>query len=108
VLLQTVLVLKDVLRRFPDAAAPYANTLQTLPVADLQTNEAVAAYFWIRAQLTCMGILEEEGVEPVRSTLPSSYKTDVLLHAGRVYCMGQFQTIARAEVRLTRAHSRLC
>jgi hypothetical protein len=65
-LLQTVLVLKDILRRFPDAAAPYANTLQTLPVAELQTNEAVAAYFWIRAQLTCMGILEEEGVEPVR------------------------------------------
>ena len=67
-------MLKDILRRFPDAAAPYAPTLQALPAADLQTDEAAAAYFWLRAQLACSGLEEGEGVEPVcvpREALPS-------------------------------------
>jgi hypothetical protein len=66
---QTVLVLKDILRRFPDVAAPYAATLQTLPHADLQTDEAAAAFFWIRAEMAAQGVPDAEGVEPARTFL---------------------------------------
>jgi hypothetical protein len=63
---QTVLVLKDIIRRYPDVVTAYAATLQTLPVSDLQTSEAAAAYCWIRAEMASQGIPDTEGVEPVR------------------------------------------
>ena len=65
--MQTVLVLKDIIRRYPDVLAPYAATLQALPTTDLQTGEAAAAYFWIRAEMVVQGVPDAEGVEPVRS-----------------------------------------
>ena len=65
--MQTVLVLKDIIRRYPDVTAPYAATLQALPVSDLQTDEAAAAFFWIRAEMVVQGVPEADGVEPVRA-----------------------------------------
>jgi hypothetical protein len=65
--MQTVLVLKDIVRRFPDVAAPYAGTLLALPVSDLEP-EAVPAYLWLRGEMVGQGVKEPEGCEPVRCT----------------------------------------
>ena len=62
--MQTVLVLKDIVRRFPDVAAPYAGTLLALPVSDLEA-EAVAPYLWLRGEMVGQGVQEPEGCEPV-------------------------------------------
>ena len=67
--MQTVLVLKDIVRRFPDVAAPYAGTLLALPVSDLEA-EAVPAYLWLRGEMVAQGVQEPEGCEPVRILLP--------------------------------------
>jgi hypothetical protein len=62
--MQTVLVLKDIVRRYPDVAAPYAGTLLSLPVSDLEP-EAVPAYLWLRGEMVYQGVQEPDGCEPV-------------------------------------------
>lgn len=63
-MMQTVLVLKDIVRKFPDVAAPYAGTLLSLPASDLEP-EAVPAYLWLRGEMVGQGVQEPEGCEPV-------------------------------------------
>lgn len=65
--MQTVLVLKDIVRRFPDVVAPYSGTLLALPVCDLEP-EAVPAYLWLRGEMVGQGVQEPEGCEPVRAS----------------------------------------
>lgn len=67
---QTVLVLKDIVRRFPDVAAPYGATIQALPLADLESAEAAAAYLWLRAEMVVQGVADPADAEPVRPPLP--------------------------------------
>lgn len=64
---QTVLVLKDIIRRFPDVAAPYGGTIQALPLTDLESDEAAAAYLWLRAEMVMQGVADPDGAEPVRA-----------------------------------------
>lgn len=64
--MQTVLVLKDIVRRFPDVAAPYGGTIQALPLTDLESDEAAAAYLWLRAEMVVQGVVDPEAAEPVR------------------------------------------
>lgn len=64
ILSEVVIMVRNMLRKFPDVAAPFAPALQQVQLSCLQTEEARAAYLWIRSHLDSLLLPEDEGAQP--------------------------------------------